>query len=530
MNRFIVLMAIFCAPLMLMAADFEQVSIIPKPTTIQLGKRSYAISKDLVIYAKNKAVAIADILSVHLQTSGIHVSLHADQRAYADITLVIDDDLPEISPDAYHLSVTATGVLIKANNQAGLFYGAQTLLQLMPPQVYEEKSISLPVNLSYLDIKDAPRFEWRGLMVDLSRHFFSKEVLKKTIDRMAMHKLNRLHLHLTDDPGWRLEIERYPKLTGVGAVGNISNPDAVAEYLSKDDVRDLVEYASQRFIEIVPEIDMPGHGGAAAKAYPQFFDGGITYNIGKQGTYRFVENVLSEVMDLFPSQYIHFGGDELRNHYLENLPEVKKLMKDKGFNNIHELEGHFDRFVAAFITRKGRTPIGWDEVARYDIGSNAIVQWWRGQKPETRDDAVDNGYRVIVSPADHVYLDYPQSPGEPGAPWEGNDNGLNSVALIYHWKVVPEHYKPAQTKQIIGIEAALWTEFIRTEGYLEYMLFPRLAVVAEVAWSSAQNRNFAAFKRRLKVQYRRYEAMGINYRIPVPGDRLGKNSAQYLVH
>ena len=524
---------LFVLPGLVMAS--ESLSVLPYPADIRVEEAAnYLVGGEeraLSIHAAARFSSVADMLATRLQNSGIRVTLDADNRHSPDIALVLDKAVGANSSESYRLSVNKEGIRLTAATPTGIFYAMQTLLQLMPAEIYGQAAVSEPLEIPFLEIEDAPRFEWRGLMVDLSRHFFPKEVLKKVIERMAMHKLNRLHLHLTDDPGWRLEIDRYPELTRTGALGDRSNPDGPAQYLSKNDIRELVDYAAQHHIEIVPEIDMPGHGGAAARSYPEYFDGHITYNIGKQQTYEFVEQVLGEVIELFPSRYIHFGGDELRNHNLESLPEVRKLMKEKGFEHIEELEGYFDRFVADFIAGKGRTPMGWDEVAGYDIGNNAVVQWWRGRHPEARDYAVNKGYRVVISPADHVYLDYPQAIGEPGAPWEGNDNGPNSVELIYQWQIVPRTYSKQQQKQVIGIEAALWTEFIRSEQYLEYMLFPRLAAVAEVAWVPGQGRNYEAFRQRLEKQYRRYRAMGINYRIPpASGDSLAGNAAQYLTH
>ena len=528
-NLLVVLSLFLCA---YTSSAQSSISIVPQPTSLELHSGSYTLGQSPSISIKNiqRNAGVVKVLSDWLVSIGSNPVIKRGGILGADISLVVDESLVFESKETYALKVEKKGISIKANTEVGLFYGVQTLMQLMPSEVFAFEQLSFPIEIPGVTIEDFPRFEWRGLMVDLSRHFFSKQVLMKMIDRMAMHKLNRLHLHLTDDPGWRIEIEKYPKLTEVGAIGTRSDPDAPPQYLTKHDIKELIDYAKDRYIMIVPEIDMPGHAGAAARAYPEYFDGNITFNIGKDETYEFVKDILDEVVALFPSPYIHFGGDELRNHHLESLPEVKEKMQEMGMRSIQELEGYFDRYVAEYIARSGRTPMGWDEVAHYDIGQNAIVQWWRGRNPEARDYAVNKGYRVVVSPANYAYLDYPQAVGEPGAPWEGNDNGPNSVELIYHWQMVPKSYSDEQAKQIIGIEAAVWTEFIRTERYMEFMMYPRLAAIAEIAWVPESERDYSAFKQRLEAMYRRYEAMGINYRVPVPGDPLAENAIEYLVN
>ena len=428
-----------------------------------------------------------------------------------------DPELSELGEEGYRLRVSDDRVDLAAGGPAGLFYGLQTLLQLLPPQVYERTPGSLRTEtlaVPAVEIVDRPRFRWRGLMIDVSRHFFSKAQLIKTIDAMAMHKLNVLHLHLTDDPGWRLEIEGYPRLTEVGAIGDRTNPDGPERlYFSREDIREIVAHASRNHIMVVPEIDMPGHSMAAARSYPEFFDGHKTFNPAKEESYAFVRGVLTEVMELFPGGYLHFGGDEVREHRWAEMPEMRAFMESNGYKNFKEVEGHFDRFVADFIVGSGFTPIGWDEIVEFDVHPNTIVQWWLHLRPETRDSAIRKGHRVIISPTNYLYFDYPQGPGEPGAPWEGNDNGPNSFELIHQWEPVPDYYSPEEESQILGLQANLWTEFIRSNEYYEYMIFPRLSALAEIAWSPKGAKDLDDFKRRLAVQCQRYEALGLKYRV-----------------
>ena len=493
---------------------------------------SFTLHTGVAIVTTEETKSVAELLAESMrEMSGLAWAVSSRPGDGAGIGLSIDADCCGPGEEGYMLSVNSAGVDIEAASVRGLFYGTQTFLQLLPPAFFEvEANAASTWEIRGTVIEDAPRFAWRGLLVDLSRHFFDKEQIYRIVDQMANLKLNVLHLHLTDDPGWRLEVEQFPNLTAIGAIGDKSNPNAPAQFLSKEDVKDIVEYAGARYIDMVPEIDMPGHAGAAARAYPEYFDGNVTFNMGKRETYEFVEELLIAVAEMFPSRYFHFGGDELRNHNLLELPEVLRFMEANDYSSIEELESHFDRFVADFLIELGRTPIGWDEVAKADLDRRAIIQWWRGLKPEVLDQAVAAGHRVIVSPVDYTYLDYPAAVGEPGAPWEGNHNGPNSLQLIYDWDPIPSHFTESEENQIIGIEAAMWTEFIRSMEYFEYMLNPRLAAVAEIAWSSnSKSRDLHEFDQRLQIQFRRYEAAGINYRIPNP-NLPGDNSARYMTH
>ena len=252
---------------------------------------------------------------------------------------------------------------------------------------------------------------------------------------------------------------------------------------------------------------------AAAKAYPEFFDGDRTLNPANDGALEFVRNVLTEVMELFPAGHLHFGGDEVRNHRWGELPEIAEFMRRHGYTEFRQVEGHFATFVSNFIAERGFAPIGWDEVAEFDLHPQTIVQWWLHLRPETRDLAVEKGHRVIISPTDYLYFDYPNHAGEPGAVWAGNDNGPNSLELIHQWEPVPDSWSSEREALVLGLQANLWTEFIRSDEYFEYMLFPRLSALAEVAWRPKGDKNLEDFIRRIQVQMQRYDAMGLNYRV-----------------
>lgn len=404
--------------------------------------------------------------------------------------------------EAYHLSVTPKEVRIAASNPRGLFYGAQTLRQLI--QKTSAGSMVVPA----VEIEDAPRFRWRGLLIDVSRHFFDKAALVKIIDEMAAYKLNVLKLHLTDYQGWRLEIPGYPKLTEVGAL-----VDGKPQYFTTAEMREIVEYAGKRHIMVVPEIEMPGHAGAAARAYPEYFDtAGGAFNPANPKTYDFIRGVLSEVARLFPAPYLHFGGDEVADETWKDMADVARLKAEQGLKTTDEVEAYFGRRVVSIIESLGKRPMAWDEQVDADAPKNVVIQWWRRDKPEVLMAAARNGYELVMSPADHLYFDYPQGLGEPGAPWEGNKGGPQSIAKILAWEPVPESFTPEEASRVLGIEAAVWTEFIETERYLQFMTFPRMLALAEVAWRPRGPRDAQEFSTRLEPHIEALRAKGINAR------------------
>ncbi|HEU4850756.1 MAG TPA: beta-N-acetylhexosaminidase [Telluria sp.] len=414
---------------------------------------------------------------------------------------------------AYRMKVRESAVTIYAAEATGAFNATQTLLQMLPPgDAARRTTTAAPVAIPALDIADAPRFAWRGLTLDLARHFFEVETIRNVIDSMAAYKLNVLHLHLTDDTGWRIPIKGYPKLTTIGARGDRTNPEGPARFYTAEQMRLLVRYAAERHIVIVPEIEMPGHGGAAARAYPEFFAGWNTWNPANPDTYRFIDAVFTEVTQMFPGPYLHFGGDEVNPHGWSLSPQVvamaRALDPSSAEPNFKAVEAEFARRVVQIIRKHKRTPMGWDEVISAGLNADVIVQWWRLDKPEVMRKALDQGQSVVLSPADRMYLDYPQGLGEPGAPWEGNTGGPISLEKIAAWEPMPAGLTPVQQSRILGVEGALWTEFIRTEEYFEFMLYPRLGAVAEVAWRRQANSTPAAFAERMVPHIARWRALG----------------------
>ncbi|HZF25149.1 MAG TPA: family 20 glycosylhydrolase [Steroidobacteraceae bacterium] len=428
-------------------------------------------------------------------------------------------------PDAedYSLTVSPQRIVISAGTPRGLFYGAVTLWQLITAQAGDRQHIRIEA----ATINDGPRFAWRGLMLDVARHYMAPERVKQMIDWMALHKLNVLHWHLTDDQGWRLEIRRYPQLTAVGAwrvpagaagVDAAGQPVRYGGFYRQDQVRDIVRYAAERYITVIPEIEMPGHAQAAIAAYPKLgskgdrpavsHDWGIhtyLFNV-EDGTFAFLENVLSEVMELFPSPYIHVGGDEAVKDQWQSSAQVQKRMRERGIASEAKLQGYFVARIGSFLSSHGRRLVGWDEILEGGVPPDAIVMSWRGVAGGR--DAARLGHDVVMAPAPELYLDHLQSDASdepPGRP------GTESLADVYAFNPIPADLKSDEARHIIGVQANLWTEHVRTSERVEHAVFPRIAALAEVAWSGPERRNWASFAARLPAQLERYRALGIRF-------------------
>lgn len=487
----------------------------PKVLTLRAEQAPFLLDAQTLVQApeafRGPARALAQGLGLRLLPAGAAPATDAKRIRFELLSL---DGQPS---GAYRLQIGSDVVLIQASEPSGAFYATQTLRQLLP-QGARVAAAAPGFQLPAADISDAPRFEWRGIMLDVARHFHDVKRVKGVIDQMALYKLNRLHLHLSDDQGWRLAITAYPKLSKVGGRGDHSRPDAPAQFYSAEDIRSIVRYAAERHIEVVPEIDMPGHSGAAARAYPAYFDGLVTFNPAKPETYRFIDTVLGELASLFPGRYIHFGGDEVwvEKTRWAQMPEVLAMAQDLTpagqAPQMKFVEAEFARRMVQLIRKHQRVPIAWDEVIAAGLREGMVVQWWRMDHPEAVLTALNQGQSVILSPSDRMYLDYAAGLGEPGAPWEGNTGGPVSVEKIVAWEPMPEGLSEAQRQRVLGIEAPLWTENVRSESYLQFMLYPRMAAVAEVAWRQRANSSPAAFVKRLAPHIQRWKAQGLNVR------------------
>jgi len=496
-------------------------SIIPLPAQVSEGQGSYAISDAAVIHvaqgdraAMDAARYLADLL---VRTRGLSLPVKADATATSrgDIVLRSDAGVGVSQPEGYVLDVDAQGMRITARDAAGLFYGAITAWQLLTPDA-SKGAVSVP----QLHIADWPRFGWRGLMLDSARHFQQPADIKQLLDAMAQHKLNVFHWHLTDDQGWRLEIRRYPKLTQVGAwrVPPGDGDTKYGGYYTQAEVRDIVAYAAARHITVVPEIDMPGHAQAAVAAYPDIgvtgtrpavsIDWGVNpylFNVDDH-TIDFLQNVLDEVMELFPSTFIHVGGDEAIKDQWQASAAVQSRMRSLGIKDEKALQSWFIERMGQYLAQHGRRLIGWDEILEGGVPPSASVMSWRGTQGAI--DAARLGHDVVLSPAPTLYFDNLQShrDDEPSGRLS-----VQTLATVYHFEAVSPELTAEQAKHVLGAQANVWTEYLTAPWQIQHAVFPRMDALAEAAWTPAGERHFDDFVARLPAQFERYRKMGIQY-------------------
>jgi len=516
------------------------VRIIPQPLSVIQGQGNFTITPNTrIVYdaatPENRQV-ISYFTDYVKKVYGIGLSsASAETSENNTITLDIKGTVSTLNREGYELIVQPNRVLIRANTGAGLFYGIQTLLQLFPADSASIKAgdeILLPV----VEIKDEPRFSWRGMHLDVCRHFFPVEFVKRYIDLLALHKMNVFHWHLTEDQGWRIEIKKYPLLTEAGAwrvdrehqhwnERTAPEPGEKATYggfYTQDEVRDVIAYAQSRFITIVPEIEMPGHAMAALAAYPQFsctggpfyvMPGGywpITdiYCAGNDSTFAFLQDILSEVIDLFPGPYIHIGGDEANKANWEKCPKCQARIATEILQNEIKLQSYFIKHIQKVIVSKNKKLIGWDESLEGGLAPEATVMSWRGTDGGIF--AANEGHDVVMSPTSHCYFDYYQAL-EDEPPGIG---GFVPLEMVYGFEPMPEGLSPDKQKHILGAQGNLWTEYIPTPEHAEYMALPRMCAMAEIGWSSRANRNLDSFLNRLAVHYNRLDALNVHYRQP----------------
>jgi hexosaminidase len=496
-------------------------AIIPLPAQMSVEQGSYAVSAAAVIHvmpgdraAADAAHYLADLLG---RTRGLPLPVIEDATATSrgDIVIRSDGATSVAQAEGYVLDVDAHGVNIRARDAAGLFYGAVSAWQLLTPDA-AKGAVAVP----YMHVADWPRFAWRGLMLDSARHFQSPDEVKRVLDAMAQHKLNVFHWHLTDDQGWRLEIRRYPKLTQVGAwrqpPGDGARP--YGGYYTQAEVKDIVAYAAARHITVVPEIDMPGHAQAAVASYPDIgvtgkqpgvsIDWGVNpylFNVDEHSI-TFLHNVLDEVMELFPSTFIHVGGDEAIKDQWQASAAVQARMHSLGIKDEKALQSWFIERMGQYLTQHGRRLIGWDEILEGGVPPSASVMSWRGTQGAI--DAARLGHDVVLSPAPTLYLDNLQSDlnDEPSG-----RNSVQSLASVYRFETVPADLSAEQARHVLGAQANIWTEYITAPWQVEHAAFPRMGALAEAVWTPANERHFDDFVARLPAQFARYQAMDMAY-------------------
>jgi len=505
----------------------QEFAIIPKPMELSKGAGQFVLDKDCVLKfdTGNAEISrIAGFLNEYLQEMyGFKAKLQGEGKPVQFI-LISRLDLGE---EGYLLKVNPNEIVITASEPAGLFYGMQTLKQILPLEA-TNSSVAVPS----VDIKDQPRFAWRGNMLDCGRHFFPVSFIKKYIDILAMYKLNTFHWHLTEDQGWRLEIKKYPLLTEishwrdetiVGHQRDNGEMDGIGYggFYTQDQAREIVRYAAERYITVVPEIEMPGHSSAALAAYPNLGCTGGPYKVqqtwgvhkdvycaGNEETFEFLQNVLDEVLDIFPSQFIHVGGDECPKDAWKECPKCQARIKENDLKDEHELQSWFITRMDHYLTLKGRRLIGWDEILEGGVAPQATVMSWRGEKGGI--EAAKQRHDVVMSPNSYMYIDYYQSRDKENEPLA--IGGFLPLEKVYSYEPLPAELTAEEAKHILGVQTNLWTEYVATTKKAEYMLLPRLEAEAEVGWTKMDLKDYNDFTQRLEVDNKRLEKMGINFR------------------
>ncbi|MFZ5517663.1 MAG: family 20 glycosylhydrolase [Candidatus Zhuqueibacterota bacterium] len=525
----------------------DTISIIPRPLSVDQTRGEFILQPDTKIYLKNDDLQLRQIgeylASILNTATGYATTLspiaEPTEKNAPGIFLSLAQPPLDLGNEGYRLTVRTQRIEILANQPAGLFYGVQTLRQLFPPEIESDAPVVREQwTAPCVTISDAPRFVWRGMHLDVCRHFFPKEFVKRYIDQIAYHKMNTFHWHLTEDQGWRIEIKKYPKLTEVGAWRvdredrhwndrEPQRPEESATYggfYTQDEIREIVEYAKSRFVTVVPEIEMPGHAVAALAAYPQYSCTGGPYTVlpggywpivdiycaGKEETFRFLEDVLSEVIALFPSEFIHIGGDEANKMRWKECPACQARIKSEGLKDENELQSYFVKRIEKFLNDKGKRLIGWDEILEGGLAPNATVMSWRGMQGGI--EAANSGHDVVMTPTSYCYFDYYQaSRGEPLA-----IGGFLPLVKVYEFEPVPDDLEKDKVKHILGAQGNIWTEYIPTPAHAEYMAHPRMAALAEVVWTQKNKKDYEDFQQRLSAHFDRLAAMDIHFRVPTP--------------
>jgi hexosaminidase len=536
----------------------QDVSIIPQPVKLVVEKGSYTInSKTQILLAgsglENSANFLNDFL---LQFYGFRLKV-VTKGDYKNKIILNYEKMEYPIAGAYNMHVNKDGVYIGGDNATGTFYGIQSLIQLLPTQ--KMQNLALP----YVQIEDKPRFAYRGMHLDVGRHFFPTAYVKKYIDFIAMHKMNTFQWHLTEDQGWRIEIKKYPRLTSIGGYRNGTivghfpgkSNDGIRDggFYTQAEIKEIVKYAADRYITVIPEIELPGHASAAIAAYPQlscFPDSSTKHPVrspwngtteGKQVqqtwgvfedvfaptefTFSFLQDVLDEVLQLFPSKYIHIGGDECPKTAWKKSAYCQQMIKDKNLKDEHGLQSYFIQRIEKYLNGKGRQIIGWDEILEGGLAPKATVMSWRGEKGGIT--AAKEKHDVIMTPTTYAYLDYSQTKHEDSL----TIGGYLTLKMVYNYEPIPKELSKEDEKYVIGAQANLWTEYIANPTKLEYMLFPRMTALSEVLWSPKESKDWNKFEKKLDTQFKRYDFWNWNYSKAVldPTSKIADQQKELLV-
>ncbi|MCW1913617.1 beta-N-acetylhexosaminidase [Luteolibacter sp. GHJ8] len=527
-------------------------AIIPLPKEMKAGEGSFPIVPNTSVRYEGALDQVAKLFADDLgaRTGNRAAPLREDPliELASEIRLKLDPALP-LRPGGYKLEVSPEGTMVTGKDMAGVWYGTRSLLQLLPPigSADWKKGAAIPA----VSITDEPRFGWRGMHLDVSRHLHAVEDIKKFIDWLAFHKLNTLHWHITDDQGWRVEIKKYPKLTEIGGYrdstppyGNRDSDDGkrYGGFYTQEQIKEVVAYAAARQIAVVPEIDMPGHMAAAITAYPELGNSDIPNYSPKvrnrwgihfdtlaptEETFKFVDDVLTEICAIFPSTYIHIGGDEAPKDQWEQSPRVRELMKKEGMKDGHDVQSYFVKRVEKILAAKGRKLIGWDEIREGGLAPNATVMSWRGEAGAVA--SAKEGHDVVMASTSHLYLDHYQLPKNPelakGVEFEAW-GGFQPIYNVYSYDPVPKGLNAEEAKHILGVQAQLWAEYLKTWDKVEYTAFPRIAALAEIAWTPVEKKNYEDFRSRLDPIMAHYKAAGVRHAQPLaPPKRQTKDGS-----
>jgi hexosaminidase len=511
--------------------DDARICIVPWPVEIQQAKGFFTLKGSTKVVVDKEILPLVERLQEYLSpATGFMLDISDSGKEQKNsIQLKINSQSSTLGAAGYHLTVKPKSILIKASDNAGIFYGIQTLCQLLPVEIYSNQKISdIEWNIPCVSIEDYPRFKWRGVHLDVARHFMPKEFVKKFIDTLAVHKINILHWHLTDDQGWRIEIKKHPKLTQVGAwrketvIGkNTGEYDGKPHggYYSQDDIKEIVEYAAERYINIVPEIEMPGHCQAALACYPELSCTGGPFEVGKiwgiykdvfcagnEATFEFIEEVLSETIELFSSKYIHVGGDECLKTRWKSCPKCQSCIDAEGLKDEQQLQSWFVKRIERFLKSKDRKLIGWDEILEGGLATDATVMSWQSESGGIT--AAKLGRDVVMAPMSHTYFDqYQARTGEQLA-----IGGFLPLDKVYSYDPIPEVLSETESKHVLGVQTQLWSEYISTPDHMGYMAYPRACALAELAWTPLAQKDYNLFHERLGIHLKRLEYLSVNFR------------------
>ena len=510
-------------------------NIIPKPLQVK-EKHGYfqllSESNILIHHRDSKLGKIINIIFDQIRkASGLELPIVSKRDPQAG-DLILKISPTGLGKDGYKLLVEKDNIILTAEAANGIFYGIQTLLHLLPVEIFDNSKTDIPLQIPCCYIEDKPRFSWRGMHLDVSRHFFAVDFIKKYIDLLALHKLNVFHWHLTDDNGWRIEIKKYPELTNTCAwrknlehlpwnerdKSDDPGKGIYGGYYTQVEIKEIVQYAADRFITVVPEIEMPGHSREVFAAYPQYScsgkkltvaSGGYWPNLdifcaGKDETFEFLKDILTEVIELFPSAYIHIGGDEANKTRWKECPLCQKRIKDKNLKDEKELQSWFIKQIADFLTEKGKKLIGWDEITQGGLINDATVMCWRDDGIDAAKTAVKKGCDAVMCPNPFLYFDWKQNEDDKGA------FGVTTLEKVYNYNPVPKDFSKTEAKHILGAQGNVWTEWMPNEARVEYMALPRMSALAELVWSSKENKNFADFKKRLDSLMQFFRLIPVN--------------------